>query len=235
MSPDLLNAGPSGPSAERFYGKYRGTVSDIEDPSKLGRLKATVPEVLGDEATGWAAPCVPYSGDNMGFYSIPEVGTGVWIEFEAGDVTRPIWSGCWWSDGQLPQNEQGADTAPPLKIWRTKAGLLLAFDDDAESITLSDQNGSNLLTIDVQGGQIKLLAGTKIVVDAPQIELADGASHALVFGDDLQQYLSQMVQSFNMHMHPGQVAGPFPVSPAPPAAPMTPPTPSLLSTKVKTG
>ncbi len=230
-----LNEIVSGTSSDRFYGKYRGKVSDTEDPLKLGRLKAIVPEVLGEEATGWAVPCVPYAGDNMGFYSIPEADTGVWIEFEAGDVSRPIWSGCWWSDGQLPKNEQGAAASPPLKIWRTKAGLLLAFDDDAQTITVSDQNGTNLLTIDAQGGQLKLLAATKVIVEAPQIELVEGASHPLVFGDDLLSYLSQITQSFNMHVHPGQMAGPFPVSPAPPVGPMTPPTPSLLSMKVKTG
>jgi hypothetical protein len=235
MNPEMLTDSAGTSSTDRFYGKYRGTVSDIEDPLKLGRIKAIVPEVLGEEATGWAVPCVPYAGDNMGFYSIPEVSTGVWIEFEAGDVTRPIWSGCWWSDVQLPKNEQDADTDPPLKIWRTKAGLLLAFDDDAQTITLSDQNGTNLLSIDTQGGQIKLLAATKVVVEAPQIELVEGASQPLVFGNDLLQYLSQIAQSFNTHVHPGQTAGPFPVSPAPPMGPMTPPTPSLLSMKVKTG
>ncbi|MCC7174001.1 MAG: hypothetical protein IT159_02300 [Bryobacterales bacterium] len=235
MSPEPLAGASGGYSAGRFYGKYRGRVSDTQDPLKLGRIKATVPEVLGDEATGWAVPCVPYAGDKMGFSAVPEVDTGVWIEFEAGDPSRPIWSGCWWSDGQLPQNEQGAEASPPLKIWRTREGLLLAFDDDARTITLSDQNGSNLLTIDAQGGEIKLLATAKVVVEAPQIELVEGAAHPLVFGDDLLSYLTQIVQIFNMHLHPGQMAGPLPVSPVPPVGPMTPPSPSLLSLKVKTG
>jgi hypothetical protein len=30
-----------------FYGKYRGTVTDINDPMALGRIKATVPAVFG--------------------------------------------------------------------------------------------------------------------------------------------------------------------------------------------
>jgi hypothetical protein len=54
----------------------------------------------------------------------------VWIEFEAGDVERPIWSGAWWGDDQLPKNESGADTKPPLKIWRSEKGMLVAMDDD---------------------------------------------------------------------------------------------------------
>ena len=78
---------------EGFYGKYRGIVTDNGDPSDLGRLKARVPELLGREETGWALPCAPYAGDGSGLYALPEPGTGVWIEFEAGDLSRPIWSG----------------------------------------------------------------------------------------------------------------------------------------------
>jgi peptidyl-dipeptidase Dcp len=55
------------------------------------------------------------------------------------------------------------------------------------------------------------------------------------FGDNLLQYLNQIVSLFNAHMHPGQMAGPVPVTPAPPVAPFTPPTPDLVSMKVKVG
>ena len=33
---------------------------------------------------------------------MPEVQVGVWIEFEAGDASRPIWTGCWWASGEMP-------------------------------------------------------------------------------------------------------------------------------------
>jgi len=59
-----------------------------EDPEGLMRIKALVPDVLGEQETTWAAPCVP-----PGVRSVPEVGTRVWIEFEAGDPSRPIWMG----------------------------------------------------------------------------------------------------------------------------------------------
>jgi hypothetical protein len=75
-----------------------------------------------------------------------------------------------------------------------------------------------------------------VVVEAPQIELVDAASHPLVFGDELMSYLSQMVSLFNAHLHPGELAaGVLPVTPAPPVPPFQPPTPALLSLKVKTG
>ncbi len=82
----------------RFYGKYRGTVSEIDDDTL--RIKAKVPDVLGDQDTGWCEPCVPYAGPDVGIVFIPEVGAGVWIEFEKGDVSLPIWVGCYWHDGK---------------------------------------------------------------------------------------------------------------------------------------
>jgi hypothetical protein len=43
------------------------------------------------------------------------------------------------------------------------------------------------------------------------------------------------VLSINTHMHPGQQAGPFPVTPMIPSPPAQTPTPDLLSTKVTLG
>jgi uncharacterized protein involved in type VI secretion and phage assembly len=219
----------------RHYGKYRGTVSDNNDPRKQGRLKAKVPEILGDVDSGWALPCAPYSGDKTGIYSVPAVGAGVWVEFEAGDVSRPIWVGCWWGNDKLPTDEGGTAATPDVKIVRSEQGLLLAFHDDSQVIALSDSDGNNILKIEVQQGNVTLKASTKVVIDAPQIEVVANATHSAVFGDSLMKYLNQLVTSFNTHMHPGQMAGIIPVTPMTPVAPLTPPTPDMLSMKVKVG
>jgi uncharacterized protein involved in type VI secretion and phage assembly len=73
-----------------YFGKYRGVVTDNADPNLRGRIKVRVPAVLGD-AQAWALPCVPYAGDKVGFFFLPEPGTAVWVEFE-GEI-RPIPSG----------------------------------------------------------------------------------------------------------------------------------------------
>lgn len=223
-------------SRSRHYGKHRGIVTDNQDPKNLGRVRARVPEVLGDVETGWALPCAPYAGDGVGLFTVPPPGAGVWIEFEVGDVSRPIWSGCWWGENQLPKDEGGTAATPSLKIIRSEQGLLVALDDGGQTITLSDENGKNMITIKVQQGQITIQSAVKAVVEAPQIELVEHATHPVVFGDQLLQYLNQFVAMFNSHMHPGELAlGVFPVTPAPPVPPLTPATPMLLSKKVKTG
>lgn len=230
---DILASDESGTT--RFFGKFRGTVTNNKDPLSLGRIQAKVPDVLVDVDTGWAYPALPYSGDGVGVYTIPAVDAGVWIEFEAGDVSRPIWTGCWWGDNQLPKDETGSTTTPDRKIIRTEQGLLLSLDDGGKTIALSDSNGKNLLKFEVDQGQIKMQAGTKVVVEAPQIELVQNATHPLVFGDDLLTYLNQLVMMFNTHMHPGETAAGFPVTPMLPQPTFPSATPSLLSTKVKTG
>jgi len=220
----------------RHYGKYRGIVTDHDDPNQLGRLRARVPEVLGDVETGWALPCVPYAGNGTGQFTVPEPGTGVWIEFEAGDVSRPIWAGCWWGRGQLPTDNGGATVTPSTRILRTEEGLMVSFNDETRTIHLSDRDGQNMLEIEVQPGVLRMKAATKAIVEAPKIELVENSAHPLVFGDNLLQYLNQLVTLFNTHLHPGELAAGFiPVTPAPPVGQFPPATPALLSQRVTTG
>jgi uncharacterized protein involved in type VI secretion and phage assembly len=223
-------------SAGGHYGKYRGIVTDNQDPRSQGRIKARVPEVLGEVETGWALPCAPYAGDASGIYAVPVADAGVWVEFEAGDPSRPLWSGCWWPGGKLPKHEKGAEVTPDVRIVRSEKGLMLALHDDEQVIAVSDKDGKNILRIEVNPGTVTVQAATKVVVEGPQIELVANATHPIVFGDQLMTYLSQLVTLFNTHMHPGEMAaGMFPVTPMVPVAPFTPPTPDLLSMKVKAG
>jgi len=223
-------------SRARHWGKYRGIVSDTADPDAIGRLKAQVPEVFGpDVVTPWATPCTPYAGPGVGLHAVPPVGAGVWIEFEAGDPSRPIWSGGWWGTADMPADEKGTAAKPTLKILRSEQGLLVALDDDANTLTLSDGHGSNLLTVSVNDGLITVKSTAKVVVEAPLIELTDGASHPLAFGDSLLQYLNQLVGVFNAHLHVGETVLGIPVTPMVPVMQFPPATPSLLSTRVTTG
>ncbi|HMD21208.1 MAG TPA: phage baseplate assembly protein V [Alloacidobacterium sp.] len=214
-----------------YYGKYRGQVIDNNDPSNLGRIKANVPRVLGVEDSGWALPAFAYGGaSEQGFFAVPDVGAGVWIEFEGGDLSYPIWSGTWYTSGDIPESAQ-----PGKKVLKTKSGHKLVLDDDGGTLEITDSNGN---TVSMDSSTVKVAAGnaTKVVIDAPQIELVENSTHPVVLGDELLQYLQQIVQVFQSHMHPGEttpVGGP--VTPMPPTPPMPSPTSSLLSTKVNTG
>jgi len=151
----------------RHLGKYEGTVVEVE-PGGRGRIKAMVPAVLRDTPSGWCEPCVPYAGPQVGFAFLPEVGSGVWIEFRGGDSSHPIWTGCYWRDGELPPA-----VTPAKKLIRTKAGHQILLDDDAGSITITDASGN---TITLDGSGIALVSGSgKVVIADSKVTVNDGA------------------------------------------------------------
>jgi Type VI secretion system/phage-baseplate injector OB domain len=228
---------PGADTRERAYGKYRGTVLENADPLNLGRIIASVAEVLGEVPTSWATPCAPYAGIGAGFFSVPLIGAGVWIEFEAGDVSRPIYTGGYWGVGEVPTpaaTPPGTPTLPTTKIWRSDFGLSAAFDDLLQTITLSDGLGTNQVVINMLTGTVTAKGLARVVLSGPIIQLGSQfAAHPAVLGDQLLAYLTQLVTLFNTHIHPGELAlGILPVTPAPPVAQMPPPLP-FLSLKVK--
>ena len=81
---------------QTYYGKYRGTVVNNVDPLQIGRIQVIVPDVSNLVPTSWALPCLPSAGINTGVFTVPQVGSGVWVEFEQGDPDRPIWVGGYW-------------------------------------------------------------------------------------------------------------------------------------------
>jgi hypothetical protein len=149
-----------------YFGKYRGTVSDNEDPTNRGRLKVKVPAVLGDVEV-WAMPCVPYAGDKVGFYSLPPTGSGVWVEFEAGDPSYAIWTGCFWADNELPDS-----SGPDVKIWQTDS-LTVRLDDSADELLIQNGSGSTL-TVD-SDGVVSEVGTNKLEVTAASVSINDGA------------------------------------------------------------
>lgn len=149
----------------RFFGKYRGTVVDV-DASTMS-LRAQVPAVLGTTASGWCQPCVPYAGPSVGVFMLPEVGSGVWIEFEGGDVSRPIWVGCYWREGEIPSSTDAA-----VKSVVTTAGTL-ALDTSAASVTLAGTQ-SQTVVLDSQGVTVSAGSG-KIEVGTSGVDVNSGA------------------------------------------------------------
>ncbi len=213
-------------AVDRFLGKYEGVVTDVSDPKKIGRVRARVPAVLGEDVeSGWALPCVPAGGGKeRGMLFLPQVGDTVWIEFAGGDVSRPIWVGTFWS---APESTGGADdlgteTGPEapkgdgkeatatLGVLKTKGGHELTFDDDGEVVLLANGNGKASIRFEQDGG---------VIVKAETIKLGAGAGEKVVLGDTFMNF-------FNTHTHPTGV-GPS----GPPTQPMAS---NHLSAKVKT-
>src|SRR5689334_22653832 len=127
----------------RYYGKYRGTVVDVDDPESLGRITAQVPEILHDQTSPWALPAAAFAGPSHGLVLIPEKGDGVWIEFEAGDPSRPIWTGGWWASGELPD-----PGATQTRVLVTSTGQKFVLDDQNKEIHLVQSGGAEIAMTD---------------------------------------------------------------------------------------
>lgn len=89
-------------SEGRYYGKYRGSVRNNIDPMMKGRLMVEVPDVGGSMLSSWAMPCLPVAGMNMGMFTVPPIGAGVWVEFERGDPDYPVWVGGYYAEADVP-------------------------------------------------------------------------------------------------------------------------------------
>ncbi len=182
----------------RFYGKYRSFVVDNADPEQLGRLKLQVPSVLGQEiVTGWAMPCVPYGGTaNQGFLFIPEVGAGVWVEFEEGDLEFPIWVGTFWSkpegSTELPKpnsvdgsEQESVQNPPTCKIIKTKKGHTIQLEDADEKETILIMNGTNghRILLNQEGVTISDKSSNLIKIEDQGVTISDKSGNFIKLED----------------------------------------------------
>lgn len=94
-----------------YHGMYRAVVVDVNDPERRGRIRVQCPAVLGTFLSAWCEPCIPYATDYAGDYYVPPVGEGIWVQFEDGDVNKPIWNGGWYKEDSspLPKNAEPFD------------------------------------------------------------------------------------------------------------------------------
>lgn len=147
-----------------FYGKYRGTVVNNVDPLQIGRIQVLVPDVSNVMLSSWAMPCAPVGGIQMGMFSVPLIGAGVWVEFEHGDPDYPIWVGCYWgSKAEVPTY---ASLTPPA----------------LPGITLQTPLQNGIIINDVPGplgGIVLKTATASLIVNATGIYIENGAGASI--------------------------------------------------------
>ncbi|WP_432949914.1 phage baseplate assembly protein V [Kribbella sp. CA-253562] len=147
----------------RYYGKYRGKVADDTDPDFRGTLQVTVPAVFGPTATVSAVPCLPY-----GHFFVPPKDTDIWVEFEAGDLDHPIWTGVWHPAGTTPAE---AEVSPPEhRVIHTVSGHTVEFaDEDGQERILIRHAADAFISIDPDGSVLIADArGSHLHLDAKE-------------------------------------------------------------------
>ncbi len=166
----------------RYYGKYRGTVINNIDPEQRGRIMAMVPDVLGLTPSSWAMPCVPMAGKQQGVFMVPQIGAGVWIEFEQGDPDYPIWVGGFWGvAAEVPALALAPPPIPPGQniVMQTTAQNTLVISDSAPTpisggIVLKSTGGATIVVND-SGIYIQNGKGASLVMAGPTVTINNGA------------------------------------------------------------
>jgi uncharacterized protein involved in type VI secretion and phage assembly len=162
----------------KYYGKYRGTVVQNVDPEQRGRIQVLVPDVTNVVPTTWATACVPLAGKSMGVYLVPQIGAGVWVEYEQGDPDYPIWTGCFWGvAAEVPPLALAGNPVSPSIVLQTGLQNTVMLSDvpgPTGGIMLKSPTGAVIIVNDV-GITISNGKGATIVMTGPTVTINNGA------------------------------------------------------------
>lgn len=163
---------------QKYFGKYRGTVVNNIDPMQIGRLQVMVPDVSNVMLSSWAMPCTPVAGINMGMFTLPLIGAGVWVEFEQGDPDYPIWVGGFWGTAaEVPVLSHLVPPAIPGITLQTplKNGIVLSdLPGPTGGIQLQTATGAMISVTDI-GITISNGKGAIINMTGPTVDINAGA------------------------------------------------------------
>ena len=162
----------------KYFGKYRATVVNNVDPMQIGRIQVMASDVSNLIPTTWAMPCFPIAGKQMGAYLIPQVGAGVWVEFEQGDSDYPIWTGSYYGTAaEVPVLALAGIPASPNIVFQTTAQNALVVSDlpgPTGGVMLKSTTGASIIVNDT-GIYIQNGKGASIVMTGPTVTVNNGA------------------------------------------------------------
>lgn len=165
---DLLSTKKNGSS----HGVVVGTVSNIQDPDKLGRVKLKLPTLLGEAESGWARVVTPMAGDGRGVEFMPEVNDEVLVAFEHDSIDYPYVLGSLWNGKDKPPEAIDQVVSGTGKVDKriicSRSGHTITLDDSdgGAKISIVDKTGSNSFEIDSQNNSVTIKAQGDIQLDA---------------------------------------------------------------------
>lgn len=141
----------------RYYSKYRALVIDSQpDDKNIGNILVQVPRVQGGMKI--IARSKAFAG-GPGFgrkYFTPQPGEIVWVEFENGNPTKPLWDYHTWGETECPEELQGIHTCGLVTPNGNKVVITEGEDKDTLEVVINDTSikleGD---TITINGGENK--------------------------------------------------------------------------------
>jgi len=120
----------------RFFGIYSGIVVNNSDPSSANRLQISVPQITGDDFLNWAEPSL--TGDIV----LPAVGDKVWVTFESGDTSYPVWMS---GSNSVADAVYGAFSSYVTQYATTASPKAMQFEktDEANGVSIANDNSTS--------------------------------------------------------------------------------------------
>jgi uncharacterized protein involved in type VI secretion and phage assembly len=161
-----MNDGP------RYYGKYRATVLNNADPQLQGRIQVQLADRYGMFPSTWAFPALVFAARGAAIVALPQLGSSVWVEFEAGDPDYPVWSGAFWPDpvGMPPLALTGTPVTPNIHLQTTTGTSITLSDNPAQQVLLKTLTGALLMIgtagITITNGQASIaMVGPSVIIN----------------------------------------------------------------------
>lgn len=140
-----------------YYSSYEATVIDVDDPKKLGLIRAACPSLWGSDTEApddiWCWPAYGPMHAKGGMWWPPAVGDSVHIRCYQGNASYPMYSPGFWGLADIAD-----DFSTSRRILRTPLGWSIEFDDAAGTLVLRNPDTSGKIIM-ANDGRIDLYSG----------------------------------------------------------------------------
>jgi Rhs element Vgr protein len=163
---------PAAGLAAAVHGLQVGVVTELaDDPGNEHRVRVKVPLAGMDQQGVWARVATLDAGSERGTFFRPEVDDEVVLGFFHDDPAQPVILGMLHSSKHAPPIEATADN--DKKVYKSRSGITLEFDDKKKAVTLATPGGQSLVLDDDAGSVVlKDKNGNTLTLDADGIKLA---------------------------------------------------------------
>jgi uncharacterized protein involved in type VI secretion and phage assembly len=154
------------------------TVTDNNDPDKMGRVRVKYPWFKDSSQSYWAPIAVPMAGNSRGVYFLPEVDDLVLVAFDRGDLTHPYVLGALWN-GQDSPPSTNTGGKNDVRMIKSRKGHVLTFDDGTKGVVSIQLNDGKTILINDDGIQIDDKSNNTITIKTQSGEISISASGTL--------------------------------------------------------
>ena len=141
---------------EKFFGIYRGTVVNVDDPIKANRVQVRIPGICEPHSV-WASPKGLFTiAKNFGLFSIPMKNTEVLVQFEAGDINSPYYEIGSPAPGEIPEELQNRTDKFGISIGDMRLVFTTKPNGTSCRIYSSKAEENNYIELDSETNSIEI-------------------------------------------------------------------------------